>query len=208
MAILNKVVETDPRAKRLPAEKQLLQVLHTCWKVRDSPEPFTLLPTISLVKPTQVVLCQARNGFLSSKQHRDQTEHDPSFGCPEAEDISLRPARGLQEKVWMAQSLWSLPAIPVAFAVFVYLNGGVVVGDKAHHVPVQHYMQIPYLLLFTAGCLAAVHFTPNRCFPCVQKLLHSRWTGLPQHSRCLIDPDIGEREPAYQAEETFGGMTT
>lgn len=62
----------------------------------------------------------------------------------------------------MAQSLWSLAAIPVAFAVFVYKNGGVVVGDKGHHVPVQHFMQIPYLLLFTAGCLATVHFTPHR----------------------------------------------
>ncbi len=62
----------------------------------------------------------------------------------------------------MAQSLWGLAAIPAAFAVFVYKNGGVVVGDKAHHVPVQHIMQIPYLLLFTAGCLAAVHYTPHR----------------------------------------------
>ena len=34
MAILNKVLETDPPAKRLPAEKQLMHVLRTCWKVR------------------------------------------------------------------------------------------------------------------------------------------------------------------------------
>ena len=34
MAILNKVLETDPRARRLPAEKQLLHVLRACLKVR------------------------------------------------------------------------------------------------------------------------------------------------------------------------------
>ncbi len=34
MAILNKVVEADPRAKRLPAEKQLIHVLRTSWKVK------------------------------------------------------------------------------------------------------------------------------------------------------------------------------
>ena len=33
MAILNRSVERDPSAKRLPAEKQLLHVLRTCWKV-------------------------------------------------------------------------------------------------------------------------------------------------------------------------------
>ena len=91
----------------------------------------------------------------------------------------------LQERIWMAQSLWSLAAIPVAFALFVYKNGGVVVGDKAHHVPVQHFMQIPYLLLFTAGCLAAVHFTPHRCFLSFTiKLQQSSCKGLQQHSRC------------------------
>ena len=34
VALLNKALETDPRAKRLPAEKQLLHVLRTCWKVK------------------------------------------------------------------------------------------------------------------------------------------------------------------------------
>jgi len=77
-------------------------------------------------------------------------------------DVSSDGFTGMQEKLWMAKHLWSLAAIPLAFAVFVYKNGGVAVGDKEHHVPVQHYMQIPYLLLFTAGCLTAVHFIPSR----------------------------------------------
>ena len=37
------------------------------------------------------------------------------------------------------------------------------VGDKEHHMPVMHLMQIPNVLLFTAGCLAAVHQTSSRC---------------------------------------------
>ena len=63
----------------------------------------------------------------------------------------------------MLKSLWSMAAIPAAFAGFVYRNGGVAVGDKEHHTSVLHLMQIPYLLLFTAGCLAAVHLAPSRC---------------------------------------------
>ena len=63
----------------------------------------------------------------------------------------------------MVKSLWSMAAIAAAFAAFVYRNGGVAVGDKEHHVPMMHLMQMPYLLLFTAGCLAAVHLTPYRC---------------------------------------------
>lgn len=68
----------------------------------------------------------------------------------------------MQEKWRLARSLWSLAAIVVAFAVFVKKNGGVVVGDKAHHMPVLHFMQVPYLLLFTAGALAAIHLSPYR----------------------------------------------
>ena len=93
----------------------------------------------------------------------------------------LRTALDVQERIWMAQSLWSLAAIPVAFAAFVYKNKGVVVGDRAHHVPVQHFMQIPYLLLFTTSCLAAVHFTPHRCF-LFPELPHSWRMGLQQHN--------------------------
>ena len=77
----------------------------------------------------------------------------------------------------MVKSLWSMAAIAAAFAAFVHRNGGVAVGDKEHHVPVIHLMQIPYLLLFTAGCLAAVHLTPYRCMSlsCVGISLHSTW---------------------------------
>ena len=40
-----------------------------------------------------------------------------------------------------------------AFAAFVRLNGGVVVGDKAAHPGVLHVMQLWYFALFTGGAL-------------------------------------------------------
>ena len=72
----------------------------------------------------------------------------------------------MQDRGWLAKHLWSLAAIPAAFAAFVLWNGGVAVGDRAHHVPVLHFMQVPYLLLFTVGCLAAVHLAPDRYASC------------------------------------------
>jgi len=33
MAVLNRALERDLQAKQLPAEKQLMHVLRTCWKV-------------------------------------------------------------------------------------------------------------------------------------------------------------------------------
>ncbi|CAK0787759.1 hypothetical protein CVIRNUC_010981 [Coccomyxa viridis] len=97
-AVLNRALERDMQARRLPAEKQLLHVLCASWR----------------------------------------------------------------DKAWLVKSLWSLAAIPAAFAAFVLWNGGVAVGDRAHHVPVLHFMQVFYLLLFTVGCLAAVHLAPDR----------------------------------------------
>jgi len=41
-------------------------------------------------------------------------------------------------------SAWPLGLPLIAFAVFLAVNGGVVVGDKEHHHPVSHYMQIYY----------------------------------------------------------------
>ena len=72
----------------------------------------------------------------------------------------------MQDRGWLAKHLWSLAAVPAAFAAFVLWNGGVAVGDRAHHVPVLHFMQVPYLLLFTVGCLAAVHLAPDRYASC------------------------------------------
>ena len=48
MAILNKVIETDPRAKRLPAEKQLMHVLRTSWKVEVTHLQVINIPIMAL----------------------------------------------------------------------------------------------------------------------------------------------------------------
>lgn len=85
------------------------------------------------------------------------------YSCPPAGTLCNAVVVCMQERWWVLKSLWSMAAIPAAFAAFVYRNGGVAVGDKEHHTPVMHLMQIPYLLLFTGGCLAAVHLAPSRC---------------------------------------------
>ncbi|CAL8472321.1 g11864 [Coccomyxa elongata] len=62
----------------------------------------------------------------------------------------------------LLRELWSLASVPAAFAVFVVVNGGIVVGDRGNHTPVLHIMQLPYLLLFATGALAPMHFNFTR----------------------------------------------
>ena len=52
--------------------------------------------------------------------------------------------------------------MPAAFAGFVAVNGGIVVGDRAHHAPVAHWAQPLYAVLFTAVAFAPMHFHPRR----------------------------------------------
>lgn len=68
----------------------------------------------------------------------------------------------MQHKWRLLRDLWSLALVPAAFAVFLVVNGGIVVGDRGNHTPVLHIMQLPYLLLFTAGALAPMHFNFTR----------------------------------------------
>jgi alpha-1,2-glucosyltransferase len=61
----------------------------------------------------------------------------------------------------LVSRLTPLAAVVVAFALFVVLNGGVVVGDRAHHAPVKHWMQLFY---FSASCsvwLAPMYWGPE-----------------------------------------------
>ncbi|KAK9824640.1 hypothetical protein WJX72_011988 [[Myrmecia] bisecta] len=67
-----------------------------------------------------------------------------------------------QMKGQLVARLWSLALVPLAFAVFVNLNGGIVVGDRSAHVPVWHLAQPLYFVLYTASCLAPFHFHPAR----------------------------------------------
>ncbi|KAK9831499.1 hypothetical protein WJX81_002842 [Elliptochloris bilobata] len=73
---------------------------------------------------------------------------------------SLRAA--WQRKRELAAELWSLALVPAGFAGFMAVNGGVVVGDRAHHSPAAHWAQPLYLLLFAAAAFAPVHLHPRR----------------------------------------------
>ena len=59
-------------------------------------------------------------------------------------------------------SFMPLAAVPLAFGVFVWRNGGIVVGDKAHHEPSLHLVQPLYCALFCAATLWPVTFSPSR----------------------------------------------
>ena len=72
------------------------------------------------------------------------------------------PTVPVQHKARLAARLWSMAVVLGAFAAFVALNGGIVVGDKGNHAPVLHGMQLPYLALFCAGALAPMHFSLPR----------------------------------------------
>ncbi|XP_038067469.1 putative Dol-P-Glc:Glc(2)Man(9)GlcNAc(2)-PP-Dol alpha-1,2-glucosyltransferase [Patiria miniata] len=46
--------------------------------------------------------------------------------------------------------LWPYGLVAVAFLVFLYLNKGIVVGDKSHHEPCLNLPQLVYFLMFSA----------------------------------------------------------
>ena len=76
----------------------------------------------------------------------------------------------------MAQ-LWPLAAVVAAFGAFVVLNGGIVLGDKAHHTPVHHWAQPLYCLLYTTAWLAPAFWSPPALAAAARSLgsaLHSR----------------------------------
>ncbi|KAL4440524.1 hypothetical protein ABPG75_003525 [Micractinium tetrahymenae] len=60
----------------------------------------------------------------------------------------------------LAADLWPLAAVVAAFAAFVVANGGIVVGDKAHHTPVRHLAQPLYCLLYCTAWLAPALWSP------------------------------------------------
>lgn len=60
----------------------------------------------------------------------------------------------------LAADLWPLAAVVAAFAAFVVANGGIVVGDKAHHAPVRHLAQPLYCLLYCTAWLAPALWSP------------------------------------------------
>lgn len=62
--------------------------------------------------------------------------------------VRLRALRCLGARAW--SRLVPLSAIVLCFALFVVANGGVVVGDRANHVPGAHFAQLLYFCAFAA----------------------------------------------------------
>ena len=93
----------------------------------------------------------------------------------------------LQNRRVLLGQLWPLLVVPAAFAAFVVVNGGIVVGDRANHTPKLHLAQPLYCLLFCAGFLPQIMFHPARCsyvanfcmasLSKVAHLLKSSWKG-------------------------------
>lgn len=50
------------------------------------------------------------------------------------------------------------------FVAFVWVNEGIVVGDRSAHQPVFHGAQIPYLFLFLSGSFFPFYLHPDRLF--------------------------------------------
>ncbi|KAL3139381.1 hypothetical protein ABBQ38_003715 [Trebouxia sp. C0009 RCD-2024] len=106
-------------------------------------------------------------------------------------DRTLKPAEGkpipptmLQQCVqaltaawntrWqLLADLWPMLLVPASFAAFVVWNGGIVLGDKAAHAPVQHLMQPLYFVLFTAAALGPYHFDTVRISQAAERLTAS-----------------------------------
>ncbi len=73
----------------------------------------------------------------------------------------------------LAADLWPLAAVVAAFAAFVVANGGIVVGDKAHHAPVRHLAQPLYCLLYCTAYLAPALWSPAALRSAAQTLRNS-----------------------------------
>lgn len=78
-----------------------------------------------------------------------------------ASDIILFLRRVWALKYYVLGKLWALASVVQLFAAFVLWNGGIVVGDKAHHTPVRHLMQPLYCALYCTLCLAPIFWTPK-----------------------------------------------
>jgi len=119
------------------------------WDAKLHPGPRrTAAPNSQTIPPTRSRISER---YRSSCGHRcSQTFHLLWF---------------LQNRRVLLAQLWPLLVVPTAFAVFVFLNGGVAVGDRANHTPVLHLAQPLYCLLFCTGFLPQITFHPSRCKP-------------------------------------------
>lgn len=75
--------------------------------------------------------------------------------------LGVAAARAWEARWQLVRELWGLAAVCAAFAGFVVWNGGVVVGDRAHHAPVRHLAQPLYFCLYATLWLAPIFWAPG-----------------------------------------------
>ena len=88
--------------------------------------------------------------------------------------IVLLVQRAWQLRVSLLRALWPFAVVVGAFAVFVVRNGGVVVGDKEHHIPVRHLMQPLYCLVYCTVLLNPVYWLPTRIYTNIASIFRSK----------------------------------
>ena len=108
-----------------------------------------------------------RQGAAKPRQRGGSSggSNDSSTAVSAALQAAAGDVQQLVRRAWvlkwhLAAQLWPLAAVVAAFAAFVVLNGGIVLGDKAHHAPVHHWAQPLYCLLFITAWLAPAFWSP------------------------------------------------
>jgi hypothetical protein len=75
-----------------------------------------------------------------------------------------------QQKCQLLADFWLLLLLPVAFCVFVVLNGSITLGDKEAHAPSAHLMQPLYFGLFSFVNAALLLLQPSAAGPLLGRL--------------------------------------
>lgn len=126
-------------------------VLDRCWDITCGLRPGTYCAT----RPEP-----AASTAAAAAQHSSVLNPPTPATLPREVQVTLAQAWRL--RLQLLSDLWSLAAVPVCFAAFVAVNGGIVVGDKLAHAPVRHTMQPLYFALFANLGLAPVLLAPSR----------------------------------------------
>lgn len=117
-----------------------------------------------------------RGAQARQQQGRQRLRGDSSSGS-NRRGVAALPGElvRLVRQAWLlkwqlASDLWPLAAVVTAFAAFVVVNGGIVLGDKAHHTPVRHLMQPLYCLLYCTAWLSPVLWSPTALYNAMASL--------------------------------------
>ncbi|OVA06260.1 Glucosyltransferase Alg10 [Macleaya cordata] len=121
------------------------------------------------------------------KRKMDSTSISVNHSIPKMNDLSLRHTSGLLDEIKVILlRMWNLKlevlvsfgpffVVFVAFVMFVFWNGSIVLGAKEAHAVSLHFAQIMYFGLVSALAMAPFYFTYNQ----VAVLCQSLWKNRP-----------------------------